>query len=590
MKPGAPKSRLTGPIRLLLPYTAGQRRNLTLLIVLSILGGFAEAVVLLIIARAAFALASSGGSVTLHVGPAGQFSISLGVLIGIAAVLVVVRVVLQLWVAEISAGTYSQVHRKIRVELIRLYLGASWALQSEERSGRLQELATTFASAIAANVFVLTQLIVALSSLIVFVGTALVVNVTAAVIVTVAGLGMGLLLRPLRTVVRRRYRAASLANLAFATDVSELTETMQEVRVFDVDAAVFDRMRRRADEAARLDRKARYISSVASPVYQGVALLMIVGAIAVVYLADLTRLASFGGILLIVIRSLTYGQATQGALQGLQSGAPVIETLDEERARLREAAVSRDGAPLSSIGDIGFEDVGYAYQTGVPVLTGVTFRVPQGEAVGIVGPSGAGKSTLVQLILRLREPTSGRVVVDGQDVAQFSQSDWFKRVSFVPQEPRFFAGTIAENIAFHRDDVDHASIERAARLANLHDEIVAMADGYDTWVGEGGVRLSGGQRQRLCIARALAEDPDVIVLDEPTSALDVKSEALIRASLAGLAPRTTVFIIAHRLSTLDICGRIMVIHEGRLQGFDTPSRLEQNDPFYREALALSGLR
>jgi len=182
------------------------------------------------------------------------------------------------------------------------------------------------------------------------------------------------------------------------------------------------------------------------------------------------------------------------------------------------------------------------------------------------------------------------VVVDGQDVAQFSQSDWFKRVSFVPQEPRFFAGTIAENIAFHRDDVDHASIERAARLANLHDEIVAMTDGYDTWVGEGGVRLSGGQRQRLCIARALAEDPDVIVLDEPTSALDVKSEALIRASLAGLAPRTTVFIIAHRLSTLDICGRIMVIHEGRLQGFDTPSRLEQNDPFYREALALSGLR
>ncbi len=129
-----------------------------------------------------------------------------------------------------------------------------------------------------------------------------------------------------------------------------------------------------------------------------------------------------------------------------------------------------------------------------------------------------------------------------------------------------------------------------AKLANLDDEISAMAFGFQTPVGERGSQLSGGQRQRLSIARALAEEPDILVLDEPTSALDVRSEALIRQSLSGLAHHTSVLIIAHRLSTLEICDRIMVIHGGEMQGFDTPERLETTNPFYREALRLSGLR
>jgi ABC-type multidrug transport system fused ATPase/permease subunit len=149
---------------------------------------------------------------------------------------------------------------------------------------------------------------------------------------------------------------------------------------------------------------------------------------------------------------------------------------------------------------------------------------------------------------------------------------------------------VAENIRFYRDDIDDAAVERAAKLANLHEEITALADGYDTSVGERGSELSGGQRQRLSIARALAEEPDVLVLDEPTSSLDVRSEMLIRETLAGLAPRTTIFVIAHRLSTLEACDRIMVVHGGELQGFDAPDRLEAANPFYREALKLSGMR
>jgi ABC-type multidrug transport system fused ATPase/permease subunit len=175
-------------------------------------------------------------------------------------------------------------------------------------------------------------------------------------------------------------------------------------------------------------------------------------------------------------------------------------------------------------------------------------------------------------------------------VREFDLDDWYEHVSFVPQEFHLFADTVAENIRFFREDVSDAAVEDAARLANLHDEIMAWPLGYDTLVGERGGAISGGQRQRLCIARALVTEPDVLVLDEPTSSLDVKSESLVRATVAGLAPRTTVFVIAHRLSTLSICDRIMVIREGILQGFDEPAKLEATDPFYQEALILSAIR
>jgi ABC-type multidrug transport system fused ATPase/permease subunit len=175
-------------------------------------------------------------------------------------------------------------------------------------------------------------------------------------------------------------------------------------------------------------------------------------------------------------------------------------------------------------------------------------------------------------------------------VRDFDLDDWYQHVSFVPQDAHLFADTIAENIRFFRDGVDDDAIVRAAKLAHLHDEIMARPLGYDTPAGERGGAISGGQRQRLCIARALVTEPDVLVLDEPTSSLDVKSETLVRKTVADLAPRTTVFVIAHRLSTLSICDRIMVIRDGVLQGFDEPAKLEATNSFYREAILLSALR
>jgi len=292
----------------------------------------------------------------------------------------------------------------------------------------------------------------------------------------------------------------------------------------------------------------------------------------------------------ILLRSLSYAQGIQSNLQGLYQSAPYVETLAEERERYLGSKMQHGGEAVGQIGSIRFDHVSFEYEAGVPVLRDVSFETAHGEIIGIVGPSGSGKSTLVQLLLRLREPTDGRMYVDDRDANRLSLDEWYGHISFVPQEPRLFAGTVADNIRFFRTNVDDAAIERSAKLANLHEEITAWPLGYGTMVGERGGQLSGGQRQRLCIARALVEEPDMMVLDEPTSSLDVRSEALLRETISGLAPNTTVFVIAHRLSTLAICDRIMVILSGIMEGFDEPEALEAANPFYREALRLSGLR
>ncbi|MSV90237.1 MAG: ATP-binding cassette domain-containing protein, partial [Actinobacteria bacterium] len=222
-------------------------------------------------------------------------------------------------------------------------------------------------------------------------------------------------------------------------------------------------------------------------------------------------------------------------------------------------------------------------------LKELTFLIKTGEVVGVVGPSGAGKSTLVQLLLGLREPTSGAIEIDGINLRDVDRASWNSRVAFVAQDATLFTGTVADNIRFFRSTVSDSDLRDAATQANLLNEIEHLPDGFDTFLGERGTRLSGGQRQRLSIARALAGRPEFLILDEPTSALDSHSEALIRDTIASLRSKVTVVIIAHRMSTIDMCDRIIVIEQGQMTAFETPEVLRSTSGFYRLALERSGM-
>jgi ATP-binding cassette, subfamily B, bacterial len=198
------------------------------------------------------------------------------------------------------------------------------------------------------------------------------------------------------------------------------------------------------------------------------------------------------------------------------------------------------------------------------VLRDVDLTIAAGDTIGVVGPSGGGKSTFTQLLLNLRWPTTGTVTAAGVPLKALDDECWSRLVALVPQDNKLVFGTVADNVRFFRPWLDDDDVERAVRAAHLHDEIVALPDGYQTVVGPGARDLSGGQRQRLGIARGLVGRPQLLILDEPTSALDSRSEHLIRRTLEELADSTTLVVVAHRPATLEICRRLFVVEGGRL--------------------------
>lgn len=247
--------------------------------------------------------------------------------------------------------------------------------------------------------------------------------------------------------------------------------------------------------------------------------------------------------------------------QSAAAAQRVFELLDTAPA-IVEAPGARDLPRLS--GALTFDRVSFAYANGRPVLQEVNLDLRPGETVALVGPSGAGKTTLANLIPRLYDPTEGAVLADGHDLREVTLLSLRSQVALVPQETMLFSDTVRDNIAYGKHGASQEEIEDAARKSNAHDFIVRLENGYDTVVGERGVKLSGGQRQRIAIARALLRDPRLLILDEATSSLDAASEALVQAALETLMKNRTTLIIAHRLSTIRNADRILVLHNGRI--------------------------
>ena len=224
-------------------------------------------------------------------------------------------------------------------------------------------------------------------------------------------------------------------------------------------------------------------------------------------------------------------------------------------------------------GEITFDHVSFAYADGNPVLNDVSFTCRPGEMLALVGPTGVGKTTLTQLISRFYEPTSGRILMDGHDIRNVTLESLRRNISPVLQDTFLFNGTIAENIGYAVPDASMEEITEAAKAANIHEDILLMPDGYDTQVGERGLRLSGGQKQRVAIARAILRKSPVIILDEATASVDVETEQQIQKAIAGVAGKRTIIAIAHRLSTIRNADQILVIEEGRITERGTHAEL-----------------
>ncbi len=306
-------------------------------------------------------------------------------------------------------------------------------------------------------------------------------------------------------------------------------------------------------------------------------LILVVGGRAVsageMTLGDLISYVFFVGLVSFpVVQMANIGTQITEAFAGLDRIREIFETpTEDEDDRQRDVLNDANG-------DVVFDHVWFEYREGIPVLRDVTFTAKAGTTTALVGSSGSGKSTLISLILAFNRPLKGRITIGGQDLASLRLRDYRSTLGVVLQDNFLFDGTVADNIAFSRPGATRAEIIEAARIANCDEFVSQFPDGYETIVGERGVKLSGGQRQRVAIARAILADPQVLILDEATSSLDSESERTIREALKQLRAGRTTFVIAHRLSTIRSADQILVLENGAI--------VERGS--HRELMALGG--
>ena len=396
------------------------------------------------------------------------------------------------------------------------------------------------------------------------------------------GFGLDFAHRKMRPLFRERSRLR-------AEVAGRLTQTLAGMRVVKAYGA---ERREQLVFTQGLHRLFRILSrtTTRSSVMNGLAVVISAGVIAIVVVlggrAILDGRMTLGDFGSYVAFALMFA-APLGDLP--QIATRVSETLaDLDRLREMEAVPREDAgddarAPLGIVrGELAFEGVSFEYTAGTPVLRNVSFRAQPGTTTAIVGSSGAGKSTMLSLLMGFHRPTRGKVVLDGRDLAGLRLRDYRKKLGVVLQDEFLFDGTIAENIAFARPRATREEIAEASRIAHCDEFVSGFEHGLDTAIGERGVKLSGGQRQRVAIARAVLADAPILLLDEATSSLDSESELAIRDALATLRHGRTVFVIAHRLSTVRSADQILVVDGGAIVDRGTHGELLLRSGRYRE--------
>lgn len=565
----------------------GNRWLLSVVAATSLVSGFAEASVIYLVVKAASAVAGGEGTVDLSLGPIIVSNASVPSMLLVAIFIIFVLLGLAVANSAAAATMTTRSLNRARKRTFSSFISTSWTLKSQESEGRLQTLLSHHVTQIGSASLRLTNGVTAILNFLAYMVSALLIDPIAAGVVLGGVVTVGVLFFPFTRLSKRLARQNMHLTTSYAGMVAESVRLAQEVSVFDVGAEASERLAIKADEAERVGYRARFIGKLTPKAYQYIALALMAGGIAAASRFNTEDVGELGAIVLLLVRALTYGQQMSTSTQQLAECRPFIEEVEDQQKRYQRHQVTREGEPLGPVSQLRLREVVYGYDTSLPVLANVSFEIEAGDAVGIVGPSGSGKSTLVQILLRLRSPQQGWYEANGRDASKFELDDWYRRFAFVPQDNLLLHASAADNIRFFRPELSQDSVEAAARMAHIHDDLVALPDGYETEIGPGARNLSGGQRQRLGLARALAGEPDVLVLDEPTSALDMRSEELIQQTLHDLRGRMTFFIVAHRMSTLTICDRILVLDRGQLVAQGSHAELQQNSSFYQEALRLS---
>lgn len=462
-----------------------------------------------------------------------------------------------------------------RKRVVDAYLGASWERQQAEEEGHLQTVTQSWVAAVSTVVQQVASALTSGTSFLTFVLGAFLLHPLAALGLATFGVVLFAIVRPLNSFVHRMARRQKTARQEYARLLGEMVTMPQEAQTFGIEAGIVQRLDLRLQQFVSSRRRQSIAQKMTPHVFQSLGLVIVLTGLAVASRFEFSDAALIGALVLLLVRSLNYGQTFQSTLQSVISAQPAVQGLLSAVAEYEDSTLKRGSVQVEEFSKITFAGASLGY-SGEAFLKNVDIEIHAGESIGIIGSSGSGKSTLAAALLGLLQPLDGALTVDGMSMADLSPESWIHLASFVPQEPRLFDATVADNIAFFRTNLSDETLAKAAQDANLSREIKEWG-GLDHLVGPRGSRLSGGQRQRVCIARALAGQPALLVLDEPTSALDGESEESITEVLRGLRSRCTMVVIAHRLTTLEFCDRVLLVEGGTVVEIGSGQEIQERD-------------
>jgi subfamily B ATP-binding cassette protein MsbA len=464
-------------------------------------------------------------------------------------------------------------------------LFASWSFLLRQKLGNLQSTLGRDMQRTSNLLESLSQVIQSFTGFLMYLLVAINISATMTFFTVVGGGMLLLIVRPLLRKTQAAGAAMGKTEKQVAQFLSENIIGMKSLKASGAQTEAFK-------EGGGLLRTLRthyirlaLVRSVSTSFFQPFSILFVVVLFSITYRSGSFSFISFAAALYLIQKIFTYLESGQGALHTMQELVPYAENILEMKKVLAEnPEVAGTGSkPFAFTNELAFNNVAFGYGQGEQyreVLGGVSFAVPKGATVGLIGPSGAGKTSVADLVLRLFVQHSGSITLDGVSIQDISLGEWRNHLAYVSQDGFLLNATIADNIRFYRTDLTDDEVVAAAKQANIYNFVMTLPDGFDTQVGDRGVMLSGGQRQRVALARALARKPQLLILDEATSALDVESEHLIQHAIDELRGTVTVFVIAHRLSTVQNADHIVVLDHGQVVEQGSPATLGANPNSY----------
>jgi ABC-type multidrug transport system fused ATPase/permease subunit len=499
------------------------------------------------------------------------------------SVLFVLKAIVLLYSSYIKAKITTGYIRDIRNKLLGKTLKARWPYLQKQKIGYLEAILKQETNKSGMLLNLIAAFFMSISTLVVYIIIAF--NISAYIAATTLVLGgfLLLLLRPLIARTKNATFEVARVNRESANFINESVTGLKTVKAMQLEKTLSLTGQDYYEKDRALRVKLMMFKSVTGQLLQPISIIFIAILFAVIYKTDPTfNIAEFAAIIYLIQRMFQYIKQMQTQLQAMGETYPYLRNvLDYEKELDKNLEKDEATGKFKLDEKLAFQNVHFSYDNDQAVLKDVSFTIPKGGLVGLIGPSGAGKTTIVDLLLRLHNPQSGRITIDGQDVQNVSLEEWRGNVGYVSQDIFLKNDTIANNIKFYDKDITEEKMIEAAKMANIHDTIQGFAKGYETVVGDQGQMLSAGQRQRVVIARVLARDPRLLILDEATSALDNESEVKIQKVIEGLKGKMTVFAIAHRLSTVRNVDKLLVLEKGIIEESDTPDKLlEDKDSYF----------